>query len=156
MKNTEVLQWNDSAMAIVACHHPCVTKNALKIGLSLTSIALERLRLITTEPAERRLAVLVTESAEQIGRRTNQGFELPLGDQELAELVGTSLFTVSRVLQHWERLGYLTKSRGRILIHNSSNLAELVKASCGLDTPREVLQDAAIPPNGKRTGTTPQ
>jgi CRP-like cAMP-binding protein len=134
MKDCQVLQWSSPTLRDMVSYYPGLITNALKIGMASTGIALERLRLMATESVERRLAVLVTESAEQIGRRTSLGFELSLGDQELAEVAGTSLFSVSRVLQHWERRGYLTKSRGRILIHNGSNLSQLVKASRTLDT----------------------
>ena len=47
----------------------------------------------------------------------------PLTRQALAELSGTSLFTVSRTLKEWERQGWLLAGRERVVIVNTHALA---------------------------------
>jgi CRP/FNR family transcriptional regulator, nitrogen oxide reductase regulator len=55
----------------------------------------------------------------QLGVKTKDGsIELTFTRQDLAEMSGTTLFTVSRVLSEWERQGLVEAGRERVLIRN--------------------------------------
>ncbi len=123
---TEILRWSAPLFATIVSHYPTITRNALRLALSLSSMILERLRILASEPVERRLAILLHQTAEQIGRKVPQGTELNLSDEQLSQIAGTTLFSVSRMLQRWERSGFLTKSRGRILIHRGVGVSDLI------------------------------
>jgi CRP-like cAMP-binding protein len=45
--------------------------------------------------------------------------------KELAELAGTTIYTVSRVLSGWEHIGIVTKSRGRVIVSDRGKLEEI-------------------------------
>ena len=67
----------------------------------------ERFRQLATERVERRLARTILRLASQSGRKTDEGvlIDFPLSRQDLAEMCGTTLYTVSRTLSEWAGKG---------------------------------------------------
>jgi CRP-like cAMP-binding protein len=53
-----------------------------------------------------------------LGQRTGAGIQLgaPLSRKDLAEMTGTTLFTVSWTLKEWERRGILIARREQVVI----------------------------------------
>lgn len=97
------------------------------LGLSMTELMYthlrdmqERFRELATERVERRVARVLLRLASQAGRRLEEGLliDLPLSRQGIAEMTGTTLYTVSRLLSEWERRGILTAGRERVVIRN--------------------------------------
>lgn len=107
--------------------HPRVAINLLHFAAGKLRAVHDRLRELSTERAERRVARTISRLAAQIGRRTEAGILLdaPLTRQALAELSGTSLFTVSRTLKEWERQGLLLVGRERVVVVDTHALATL-------------------------------
>src|SRR5690606_20959167 len=87
-----------------------------------------RLRELSTEPVERRIAHTLQRLAAQAGRRTSQGIEIriPLSRQDLAELAGTTLHTVSRILSSWERDGIVASAHRQVLIRSLDALSAVI------------------------------
>ncbi len=83
-----------------------------------------RFRELATERVERRVARALLRLASQAGRRLADGvlIDLPLSRQEIAEMTGTTLFTVSRLLSEWERRGMIDAGRERVVIRNPHEL----------------------------------
>jgi len=69
--------------------------------------------------------------AGQSGIRLDKeaGIELAFSRQDVAEMTGTTLYTVSRLLSDWERKGVVKTGRERIQILNPH---ELVRIGDGL------------------------
>lgn len=63
--------------------------------------------------AQQRLARVVFESARQIGRAGREGIELDLTNEQLAVAAHMSLFTATRKLSKWQKLGMLKKIEAR-------------------------------------------
>jgi Crp-like helix-turn-helix protein len=61
------------------------------------------------------------------GRKTRRGvvIDVPLARRDLAELVITSPYTISRILAEWRRLDILDAQRTRIRIQDSEQLAAI-------------------------------
>ena len=90
-----------------------------------------RYRELATEKVERRIAHSLLRLVSQMGSKTpDGGIELTFTRQELAEMSGTTLYTVSRVLSEWEKLGVVEAGRERVVIRKPH---ELVKISEGFD-----------------------
>jgi len=51
--------------------------------------------------------------------------DLPITRQDIAEMSGTTLFTVSRTLNEWERGGLLEIGRERVVIRNPHGLVSI-------------------------------
>ena len=65
----------------------------------------------------------------QVGRKVEGGIliDLPLTRQDLAEMTGTTLYTVSRILSRWEQENLVETGRERVLIcypHGLTRIAE--------------------------------
>ncbi len=87
-----------------------------------------RYRELATEKVERRIARVMLRLTAQMGARTNDGgIELSFTRQDLAEMSGTTLYTVSRVLSEWERRGLVETGRERILIRNPHGMVQIAE-----------------------------
>ena len=52
----------------------------------------------------------------KIGRRVDGGVEISLSREELAQMTGTTLFTVSRLLSAWEERGMVKPRRESVTV----------------------------------------
>jgi CRP/FNR family transcriptional regulator, nitrogen oxide reductase regulator len=107
----------------------------LAVGLTrlMTSLIQDiqaRYRELATERVEQRIARTLLRLASQIGQRPDLDttmVELTFTRQDLAEMAGTTLFTVSRTLSDWEKLGYIEAGRERIGIKKPHELVKIAE-----------------------------
>ena len=107
--------------------HPRIAVNALKMVGGRTEEMLHRLREFATEPVERRIARALLRLSGQAGRRVGMGVEIgfPLSRQDIAEMTGSTLYTVSRTLREWERQGLVASGRRRVVVRDPARLGEI-------------------------------
>ena len=84
---------------------------------------------MSTQQVERRVARAVVRLASSVGRETDEGIliDMPLSREDLAQMTGTTLFTVSRLISSWEAAGHVQAGRQKLLIlqpHKLFMLAE--------------------------------
>jgi CRP-like cAMP-binding protein len=84
-----------------------------------------RFREVSTEKVSPRLSSLLLRLLNQVGKRSESHVEISLSRRELAQLTGTTLFTVSRLLCQWESKGILSARREAVLIRDVPALTEL-------------------------------
>jgi CRP-like cAMP-binding protein len=98
--------------------YPRMTKNLLRFATRVVQTSHKKIRELATERVERCIARALSRLASQLGIQTEEGIllDFPLSRQDLAEMTGTTVFTVSRTLKEWERLGILQLGRERIII----------------------------------------
>jgi CRP-like cAMP-binding protein len=77
-----------------------------------------RYRELATGRVEQRVANALLRLAAQVGIRSEKEtiIELSFSRQDIAEMTGTTLYTVSRLLSDWERKGIVETGRERIKI----------------------------------------
>ena len=85
----------------------------------------ERFREISTENVPLRLGHEIVRLANRIGERVNDAVRISLSCEELAQLTGTCLFTVSRHLSHWKQEGIVSTGRREVMVHDPQALADL-------------------------------
>jgi CRP/FNR family transcriptional regulator, nitrogen oxide reductase regulator len=127
------LSWKGGMLGELARTEPAL---AAKISLLMFDHVQEmqtRVREMATERVERRIARTLLRLAAQAGRREKEGIliDLPLSRQEIAELTGTTLFTVSRMLSEWERRGMITTGRERVVIRDAHALVVIAEDITG-------------------------
>lgn len=108
---------------------PQLAINALSLMADNVQEFQERLREVTTERAERRLAHTLLRLAAQTGMKTSEGvvINLPLTRQELASMSGASLTSISRILSQWEKMNLVQSGQEQFVItypHGLVNIAE--------------------------------
>jgi CRP-like cAMP-binding protein len=82
----------------------------------------ERFREIATEKVQIRVAFALLRIAKQVGRPCHEGVEVLLSREELAQLTGTTLFTISRLMSQWSDSGIIEPRREAILIRDAVKL----------------------------------
>lgn len=71
---------------------------------------------LSSDDAHGRVAHLLMSLASAIGEATDDGVEMRVLNEDLAEGANVTPFTASRCLRDWERSGVLVKRRGKILL----------------------------------------
>ncbi len=125
----EAVFWPKKLMMQFVLETPQLALNAIQMMAVHVQDFQERLVQMATERVERRLARALLRLAAQAGRKTTEGvlIDLQLSRQDLAEMTGTTLFTVSRTLRRWEELGLVKCGRERVVIcypHGLVSIAE--------------------------------
>ena len=113
-----VFEWPGAVMAGLMERYPRVAMNALRFVAARLHELQVRYRQLATEKVERRIARALVRLVDQAGRRVDTGvlIDLPLTRDDLAQMTGTTLYTVSRVVSRWESEGILEAGRQRIVI----------------------------------------
>lgn len=124
--NTEALEWEAALISRFAESCPKFHENALRIALRWVHQLQRRFEALSTKTVEQRLADSVVFLAERF--RHNGHAELRLSDQELAQMTGTNLYTVNKIIHSWQRLGYVNKSRRRLIILDCASLRRVSRS----------------------------
>jgi CRP-like cAMP-binding protein len=109
--------------------HSRLALNGLRLVAGRFQDLQDRYRELSTERVERRIARVLLRLARQTGQRTERGvlIDLPLSRQDLGEMTGTTLYTVSRTLSGWEQQGLIETGRERIVIRNPHSLVSIAE-----------------------------
>jgi CRP/FNR family transcriptional regulator, nitrogen oxide reductase regulator len=115
---SRVAFWRKDELKNLTRRLPQLALNAMDIMAVYVQEFQDRFREIATERVERRLARTLLRLAGQSGVKTSQGvlIDLPLTRQSLAEMIGATLYTVSRILSAWEEHAIVQSGRERITI----------------------------------------
>ena len=84
---------------------------------------------MSTEQVEQRVARSLMRLVEQTGRKTEDGIliDLPISRQSIAEMSGTTLHTVSRLLSGWEERGLIKSGRQKVIVVEPRRLTMLAE-----------------------------
>ncbi|MCB0168044.1 MAG: Crp/Fnr family transcriptional regulator [Anaerolineae bacterium] len=125
----QALAWDQPAITSSVEAYPTLRENALQVAVRRFHQLQARFRELATESAEQRIARTLLRLADQAGRSNGEGMliDLTLSRSDLAEMTGTSLYTVSRILSQWERHGLLKNGREKVLIRDLSKLTTVAK-----------------------------
>lgn len=124
-----VVGWPMADWDAVVENNPRLAINAMQtIGQRLDE-AHTRLREMSTQEVERRVAHAVLRLAEKAGRPEQGGtrIDFPITRQDIAEMTGTTLHTVSRVLSSWESQGLVEGGRQRLTVTDAEGLARIAE-----------------------------
>lgn len=90
-----------------------------------------RIREMSTQEVERRVAHAILRLSHHAGRKENEGIriEFPIFRQDIAEMTGTTLHTVSRILSAWESRGLVEGGRQKLLIRDLGGLSALAEGA---------------------------
>jgi CRP-like cAMP-binding protein len=122
VKGTEVFVWPRHMIRGFAARFPRLTENVLSTASDyLVWYVASHLSLIC-HSARRRLANVLISLASAFGRKSSDGINIKVTNEQLANTANITLFTVSRLLSEWHRQGVLVKGRGKIVLRSSEKL----------------------------------
>jgi CRP-like cAMP-binding protein len=114
------LEWPGAVMRSLMERHSRLALNALRMVAARLHELDAQYRQLATEKVERRIARALVRLVQQSGRRVEGGvlIDLPLSRDDIAQMTGTTLYTVSRLVSRWEAEGILEVGRQRIVVRN--------------------------------------
>ena len=118
VETASALAWNSATMRQLLETQNQMALNALRFVANRYHDLQRRYRQAMTERVERRVARALLRLVHEAGRRVDKGVEIdfPISRQDIAEMTGTTLFTVSRLLSAWEERGIVKSGRQQIVL----------------------------------------
>jgi CRP-like cAMP-binding protein len=125
------LAWPRATLAELLARYPQLKTNILREMTSHMDDALMRLRELATMKVSQRLAHTLLRLTQPATGAPAAGLTVPhsLTRQELAELTGTTLFTVSRILTGWEDQGLVHSTRAKVVVIDADGLREAAEGA---------------------------
>lgn len=117
-----VLVFDALAFEAVLDRYPSVTRRALEMVASRLGEAHEAIQRLSVATVEDRVAAVLTRLDLNLGRGA-PAVRLPITQEELAGMVGSTLETVNRVLARLRRRGAIETGRGWVRVLQSDDLA---------------------------------
>lgn len=124
-----VICWPTEVWSEVIEQNPQLAVNAMQtIGQRLQE-AHTRIRELATEEVERRVAHAVLRLIDEAGKKESAGIRIdfPISRQDIGEMTGTTLHTVSRILSAWEAQGLVECGRQKLLVRDTDGLRTLAE-----------------------------
>ena len=122
------LVWESCLFESLSSRYPALRLNVAYILYKQLEDMENRFREISTERVPARLGRQILRLVEQVGVRSNgSGIEINMTREELAQLIGTSLFTVSRLLSDWDRKGVVATRREGFSVLNVDALTQMIE-----------------------------
>lgn len=125
----DVLAWDGREMGRFMEAHPRIALNLTNLLVNHVIELQNRYRELATEQVEQRLARALLRLVRQAGRKVDAGvqIDLPLTRQTLAEMTGTTVFTVSRIMSRWHEQGLVESGKGQVTIRRPHEMVELAE-----------------------------
>lgn len=121
------LAWPDTLWEHFTNHHPQLAAQALQtMGRRLQDAHL-RIQELSNDEVEQRVARAILRLVDSAGEPTADGIGIafPITRQDIAEMTGTTLHTVSRLLSGWKQRGIVDSGRKRIVLRSPAALARV-------------------------------
>lgn len=127
--NSVVLTWTAQQFDQLLRRYPQLAANALAVVGGRAEEMLQRLREVTTESVDQRIAHALLRLVKQAGLNApSEGqIVLRMSRQDIAELSDTTLFTVSRTISTWKRAGIVDAGRGRVSVRDLKRLSQIAQ-----------------------------
>ncbi len=127
------ISWAPGDLLALMRRHPGIAINMVAVVGKRLGEAQERLRELATQSAERRVARTLLRLIDQAGRRTDEGVLIgfPLRRKDIADIAGTTLHTVSRLLADWERQRLLATRKQELVIASPDDLRRIAEGAAG-------------------------
>lgn len=119
-----VLAWPSALWPELSARFPLIGVNTYKTVGNRLQDAHTRVVEMSTEQVEQRVAHALLRLVRQTGRQTDEGIEIdfPITRQDIAEMTGATLHTVSRLLSAWEEQEIVRSGRKRVIVQDPHRL----------------------------------
>ena len=142
---TRALVWDATSFKALVGRYPVLDQNLLRMVVRYLADLEERFRELATERVAPRVARQLVRLLPQIGRPADGAIEVGLSREELAQMTGTTLFTVSRLFSAWETRGLVKPRREAVTISDVQALSAIA----------EETSEDPVPIDGRRPRQAP-
>ena len=120
VRECNFLVWDRATIRSFATQYPVLLENALSTASDYLAWYIATHVALTCHTAEQRLAGVLDTLFGSMGKRIPGGVELDVTNEELANAANITPFTASRLMNSWQRSGFVKKSRGKLLLRHPS------------------------------------
>lgn len=126
-EDSTAMAWDTAHLRDLAKTEPSISLNAMQLMHGYITELQERQQALVTGRVEQRIARILLKLAADSGKKVEDGvlINMPLSRQDVAEMSGTTLFTVSRTMSEWERNGLLKIGREQVIIREPHGLVKI-------------------------------
>jgi CRP/FNR family transcriptional regulator, nitrogen oxide reductase regulator len=122
---TAALVWDSKTCETISDRFPILRPNNTRLpGIHLQELE-ARFREISTQKVAPMLGQQLIRLSNQLRHHIKGDLEICLSREELAQLTGTTLSTVSRLLCQWEKLGVVSNRRESVAVCDLQTLTEM-------------------------------
>ncbi|WP_322414406.1 Crp/Fnr family transcriptional regulator [Mesorhizobium huakuii] len=124
-----VLAWPSTLWSEFASAYPSFGASTYQTVGNRLQDAHTRVVEMSTEHVDRRVAHALLKLVNQTGRKTEEGLmiDFPISRQDIAEMTGTTLHTVSRLMSAWEGKGLVRSGRQKVTVVEPHRLLMLAE-----------------------------
>jgi CRP-like cAMP-binding protein len=121
------LVWPNSAWEHLSSRFPAFRAGTYQTVASRLEDAQARVAELATERVEQRVASAMIRLVEQSPGESDDGIaiDFPLSREDIAEMTGTTLHTVSRLLTNWMKQGWIAGGRQRVIVKDKAALTRI-------------------------------
>jgi len=125
--DSAVLAWPMEMMTDFMARSPALAVNTMQMIGRRLDAAHNRIREISTQEVEPRVAHAVLRLVREAGVKEGAGvrIDFPVSRQDIAELTGTTLHTVSRIISQWQAKGWVEGGRQSLLVRDLRHLQSI-------------------------------
>jgi len=144
IRDSAVLAWDRATLRQLSLQYPRLIENALLIAWDYLAWYRDTHISLICHDAKQRLAYVLGTLARTIGQHVSGGIELHVTNEDLAGSANLTLFTVSRLLNEWQRKGSLVKKRGKVILLDIDELSATWRPSLPLNGQNMPSQSSLI------------
>jgi CRP-like cAMP-binding protein len=125
IERSVALVWEAQQFESAVERFPILRRNVSCVILQTLNQLEVRFREVSTEKVASRLGSQLLRLIGHVGKESDGYIEVALSQRDLAQLTGTTLFTVSRLLSQWKDQGIVIHGRESIRVLNAPALTEI-------------------------------
>lgn len=125
--DSTAISWETRQLRELVEKDTTISLNVMKLMHGYISELQDRQQALVSDRVDQRIARSILKLAVQTGRKIEEGLliDMPVSRQDIAEMSGTTVYTVSRTLNEWERGDLLFIGRERVIIRSPHALVAI-------------------------------
>ena len=129
LEPSQALLWDRRAFDGFIGRHPVLLRNVMRIVAERMRSLEQRCHELSSQRVPQRVAGTLLRLLGQVGRPADGGILIGLSREELGEMTGTTLFSVSRLLGEWEAQRLVKPRREGVIVTDARRLAAVANGS---------------------------
>lgn len=121
-ENCRALIWDYRRIEALASCYPQLGENISHLLRQHLEDLEVRFCEMATEKVRERLSLVLARLLQQIGKPSQSGIQISIRREELAQMTGSTIFTISRVLSGWSEEGFVVPHRESVVIRDPEKL----------------------------------
>ena len=129
VEDCEAASWSEEDLHGLMLRYPQLALNGLGMVAHRFGVLQQRFQELATLRVEQRIARTLMRLTKQFGEKTEKGvrIDMPLARQDLAQMTGTNVYQVSRIVSKWEQDGLIKTGRKRFTLLKAHGLVAIAE-----------------------------